>query len=49
VSGRTIRFPGGFAIVDGARLPIRRPPPAVGEHNDDVYGQLLTGRGRATR
>ena len=43
-SGRTIRFPGGFAIVDGARLPIRRPPPVVGEHNDDVYGQLLAGR-----
>jgi crotonobetainyl-CoA:carnitine CoA-transferase CaiB-like acyl-CoA transferase len=46
-SGRTIRFPGGFAIVDGARLPIRRPAPAIGEHNDEVYGHLLAGRGRA--
>jgi benzylsuccinate CoA-transferase BbsE subunit len=47
-SGRTIRFPGGFAIVDGVRLPIRRPAPAVGEHNGAVYGHLLAGRGRAT-
>jgi crotonobetainyl-CoA:carnitine CoA-transferase CaiB-like acyl-CoA transferase len=46
-SGRTIRFPGGFAIVDGARLPIRRAAPAVGEHNDEVYGHLLAGRSRA--
>jgi crotonobetainyl-CoA:carnitine CoA-transferase CaiB-like acyl-CoA transferase len=47
-SRRTIRYPGGFAIVDGARLRIRRPAPAVGEHNDEVYGHLLAGRGRVT-
>ena len=48
-SGRTIRFPGGFAIVDGARLSIRRPAPEIGEHNDEVYGHLLAGRSRAPR
>jgi crotonobetainyl-CoA:carnitine CoA-transferase CaiB-like acyl-CoA transferase len=39
-SGRTIRFPGGFAIVDGLRLPIRRPAPEIGQHNEEVYGHL---------
>jgi crotonobetainyl-CoA:carnitine CoA-transferase CaiB-like acyl-CoA transferase len=38
-----VRFPGGFAIVDGERLPIRRPAPGIGEHNDEVYGHLLVG------
>jgi crotonobetainyl-CoA:carnitine CoA-transferase CaiB-like acyl-CoA transferase len=38
-----IRYPGGFAIVDGERLSIRRPAPKVGEHNDEVYGHLLVG------
>jgi len=41
-SGRSIRFPGGFAIVDGERLPIRRPAPDIGEHNEEVYGHLAT-------
>jgi len=39
--GGAIRYPGGFALVDGHRLPIRRPAPEIGEHNDDVYGHLL--------
>lgn len=39
--GGAIRFPGGFAIVDGGRLPIRRPPPEVGEHDEEICGPLL--------
>ena len=39
--GGPIRFPGGFAMVDGERLPIRRPPPEIGEHNEEIYGHLL--------
>ena len=39
--GGAIRYPGGFAVVDGERLPIRRPAPEVGEHNDEVYGHLV--------
>ena len=39
--GGAIRYPGGFALVDGQRLPIRRPAPEIGEHNDEVYGHLL--------
>jgi benzylsuccinate CoA-transferase BbsE subunit len=39
--GGAIRYPGGFALVDGRRLPIRRPAPEIGEHNDEVYGHLL--------
>ncbi len=45
VSGRTIRYPGGFAVVDGERLAIRRPAPAIGEHNEEVCGPLLARRG----
>jgi len=40
-SGGTIRFPGGFAIIDGERLPIRRPAPDIGEHNEEICGHLL--------
>ena len=45
-SGRTIRYPGGFAVVDGERLRLRRSAPAIGQHNDEVYGRLVAGRGR---
>jgi crotonobetainyl-CoA:carnitine CoA-transferase CaiB-like acyl-CoA transferase len=45
-SGRTIRYPGGFAVVDGERLRIRRSAPAIGQHNDEVYGHLLAGSGQ---
>ena len=46
LSGVTVRYPGGFAIVDGERLPIRRPAPNVGEHNDEVCGPLLAASSR---
>jgi crotonobetainyl-CoA:carnitine CoA-transferase CaiB-like acyl-CoA transferase len=45
--GGTVRYPGGFAVVDGQRLAIRRPPPAIGEHNDEVYGHLLAPGARS--
>lgn len=44
--GGAIRYPGGFAFVDGTRLPIRRPAPEVGEHNDEVYGELEAASSR---
>lgn len=44
--GGAIRFPGGFALVDGERLPIRRPAPEIGEHNDEVCGHLLAAASR---
>ena len=37
VSGQTLKYPGGFAVVNGQRLQIRRAAPQVGEHNDEVY------------
>jgi benzylsuccinate CoA-transferase BbsE subunit len=36
-AGRSIGFPGGFALFDGERPRIRRPAPRLGEHNDEVY------------
>ena len=37
-----IRYPGGFAVIDGARLLIRRAAPSIGEHNHEVYGHLMS-------
>lgn len=37
-TGQHLRLTGGFALIDGVRLPVRRGPPAVGEHNADVLG-----------
>jgi benzylsuccinate CoA-transferase BbsE subunit len=37
--GGTERHCGGFAVVDGARLPVNRPVPAAGEHTRDVLGE----------
>jgi benzylsuccinate CoA-transferase BbsE subunit len=34
-------FPGGFALVDGERLPVRRTAPRLGEHNLEVYRDEL--------
>ena len=36
-SGKTLKYPGGFAVVNGQRLQIRRAAPCVGEHNEEVY------------
>ncbi len=40
VSGVTLKYPGGFAVVDGERLPIKCAAPRVGEHNEEVYREL---------
>jgi crotonobetainyl-CoA:carnitine CoA-transferase CaiB-like acyl-CoA transferase len=48
VVGACLRYPGGFAIVDGERLPIRLPAPGIGQHNDEVYGHLLAPPARAS-
>ncbi len=39
-AAKPLRFPGGFALFDGARPAIRRPPPRLGEHNDEVFAEL---------
>jgi crotonobetainyl-CoA:carnitine CoA-transferase CaiB-like acyl-CoA transferase len=35
--GPEVVFPGSFAVVNGARLPIVRPAPRPGEHNDEIF------------
>jgi len=40
-SGRTLKYPGGFAVINGERLPLRRGAPKVGEHNETVYADEL--------
>jgi crotonobetainyl-CoA:carnitine CoA-transferase CaiB-like acyl-CoA transferase len=37
-AGRSVAFPGGFALFDGDRPRIRRPAPRLGEHNAEVLG-----------
>jgi crotonobetainyl-CoA:carnitine CoA-transferase CaiB-like acyl-CoA transferase len=39
-AGGTLRHPGGFALVNGERLTLRRGAPAVGEHNREILGEL---------
>ena len=36
-TGRNFRYPGGFAVVDGQRLKIPRPPPLPGEHEAEIF------------
>ena len=36
-SGKTLEYPGGFAVINGQRLRIRRGAPKIGEHNSEVY------------
>ena len=45
-TGRTLRYPGGFAVIDGVRLRIPRPAPRVGEHNHEVFQQLTGASAR---
>ncbi len=46
-SGATLKYPGGFAVVDGKRLPIRRPPPIIGQHKREIYEDELSATGIA--
>jgi len=41
VSGMPLKYPGGFAVVNGERLSIRRPAPRIGEHNHEVFVEEL--------
>ncbi|SRR5712692_3656955 len=41
VSGPTLKYPSGFAVVNGERLPLRRPAPYIGQHNQEVYAEEL--------
>ncbi len=41
VSDKTLKYPGGFAVINGERLQIRRPAPCVGEHNGEIYEDEL--------
>ncbi len=38
--GKTLPFPGGFAIFDGERPAIRRAPPRLGEHDAEVFAEV---------
>jgi crotonobetainyl-CoA:carnitine CoA-transferase CaiB-like acyl-CoA transferase len=40
--GSRLRYPGGFAVVNGARLAQRRPAPQPGQHNREVLAELST-------
>jgi crotonobetainyl-CoA:carnitine CoA-transferase CaiB-like acyl-CoA transferase len=39
--GRTLTFPGPFAKLSATLLTAPRPAPRLGEHNAEVYGELL--------
>ncbi len=40
-SGATLKYPGGFAVINGERLALRRPAPSIGQHNQEVYAGEL--------
>lgn len=40
IDGTTLSFPGGFALFDGERPGIRRPPPTLGEHTAAVLNEV---------
>lgn len=40
-TGRTLKYPGGFAVVDGQRLRLPRPAPAIGQHNREILEELV--------
>jgi crotonobetainyl-CoA:carnitine CoA-transferase CaiB-like acyl-CoA transferase len=37
----TVTYPGPFAKFSEAPITYRRPPPDLGEHNEEVYQELL--------
>jgi crotonobetainyl-CoA:carnitine CoA-transferase CaiB-like acyl-CoA transferase len=39
--GTTINHPGAFCKFTGAKLPKKRRPPLIGEHNEDIYKKEL--------
>ncbi len=41
LSGATLKYPGGFTVINGERLQIKRPAPQVGQHNQEVYAEEL--------
>jgi benzylsuccinate CoA-transferase BbsE subunit len=40
VLGRTVQHPGSFVRTGEGDLRVRGPAPRIGEHNDEVYGEL---------
>jgi crotonobetainyl-CoA:carnitine CoA-transferase CaiB-like acyl-CoA transferase len=40
-AGGTVTYPGPFAKFSEAPITYRRPPPELGEHNEEVYRELL--------
>jgi len=36
-----LKYLGGIAVIHGQRLPIRRPAPRVGQHNQEIYAGEL--------
>jgi crotonobetainyl-CoA:carnitine CoA-transferase CaiB-like acyl-CoA transferase len=46
--GRTLKHPGGFAVVDGQRLRLPRPAPSIGQHNREVFEELMGVAGAPT-
>lgn len=44
-SGRRLRYPGNFAVVNGERMPLQRGAPQVGEHNEEVFGAAVAAAG----
>ena len=36
-----LKYPGGFALVNGERLKIRRAAPCLGQHNQEIYVEEL--------
>jgi benzylsuccinate CoA-transferase BbsE subunit len=40
--GAEVTYPGAFAKSPSADLSIRRRPPLIGEHNEEIYGDVLS-------